>query len=200
MRKLPPAIISPSISQKASSLQSSTTNIDLEKYKREAGVLSLSSSLDVDIRNHLSMDVDIRIPPVNAASWPADIRNLNDSDSKQGGEKTTSKSTTEGTFWDLQCTKFIYLFFHITDNSDTRSDLPNLPPNLPKTQRDLFLRIHAQQKETNVEADENKTGFKIDDNINWYSDDDDEDDDRLTIKVDGEDVKEKEDENQPTPR
>lgn len=67
-----------------------------------------------------------------------------------------------------------------------------LPSHLPKKQRELFMRIQAQQKE-NLLENQQKEVFDMDDNnINWYSDDDD-DDDRLMIKVDCEEVKEKKD-------
>nr|CAI5862596.1 unnamed protein product [Callosobruchus analis] len=54
----------------------------------------------------------------------------------------------------------------------------------------------ANQKDSSMQND-NK-GFQLDEeNINWYSDDDDEDDNRLTIKVENEDLKEKEEQTEP---
>lgn len=70
----------------------------------------------------------------------------------------------------------------------------SLPLDMPKAQRELFMRIQARQRENLLESQ----GAESDDggnNVNWYSDDDeDEDDDRLTIKVDGEDVRENKEE------
>lgn len=62
----------------------------------------------------------------------------------------------------------------------------SIPPNLPKTQRDLYLRIQSQQK-TNLPTE--SESFNVQENINWYSDDDDDDENRLTIKVDNEEEK-----------
>lgn len=76
----------------------------------------------------------------------------------------------------------------------------NVPVHLPKKQRELFLRIQAQQKDTTLENQPNSPTTD-DKNIDWYSDDDDDDDDenRLTIKDDVEDVKEKEENEEDTP-
>ncbi|XP_008196132.1 protein suppressor of sable isoform X2 [Tribolium castaneum] len=63
-------------------------------------------------------------------------------------------------------------------------------PDLPKTQRELYLRIQSQQK-TNLPEQQPET-VQVDENINWYSDDDDEDENRLTIKVDTEEEKKEE--------
>lgn len=59
-------------------------------------------------------------------------------------------------------------------------------PNLPKTQRDLYMRIQSQQK-TNLPTE--SESFSVQENINWYSDDDDDDENRLTIKVDNDEEK-----------
>lgn len=55
---------------------------------------------------------------------------------------------------------------------DSGSEIPN---NLPKKQRELFLRIQAQQKENipeNQHANDDTSTLKDDD---WYSSDDDND-------------------------
>lgn len=61
--------------------------------------------------------------------------------------------------------------------------------NLPKRQRELFMRIQAQQKENLLEEHRNDRSDSEQSNIDWYSDDSNEG--RLTIKCD-EDLKEKE--------
>lgn len=77
----------------------------------------------------------------------------------------------------------------------TKTEDSDLPLNLPKTQRDLFLRIQAQQKDNVVETQKDTAEDNVLNNDNWYSDDeDDDDDDRLMIKVDNEDVREKNEE------
>ncbi|CAH1991242.1 unnamed protein product [Acanthoscelides obtectus] len=58
------------------------------------------------------------------------------------------------------------------------------------TGEDKDSRMQTNQRDNTAQND-NK-GFELDENINWYSDDDDEDDNRLTIKVDNEDLKERE--------
>jgi hypothetical protein len=67
-----------------------------------------------------------------------------------------------------------------------------LPVDLPKTQRELYMRIQSQQK-TNL-PEQNTETVEVDENINWYSDDDDDDENRLTIKVDNEEEKKEESE------
>lgn len=75
----------------------------------------------------------------------------------------------------------------------------DVPTHLPKKQRELFLRIQSQQKNTTLENQPNSPTTD-DNNIDWYSDDDDDDDDnRLTIKDDIEDVKEKGDNEEEKP-
>lgn len=187
MRTLPPTLgasipmssITPSISS-----ENKSNELDLEKYKREAGLVVSSPKQDLDIRppNILpyttSKDVDIRQQPL-LASMDMDIRVMPKMFDDKPGMKIEDDNEDEPM---LQID---------TGDDCNKPEVSNLPVDLPKTQRDLFLRIQAQQKETAVEQD-TKEGFEIDENINWYSDDDDEDDNRLTIKVDNDDIKDKE--------
>lgn len=63
--------------------------------------------------------------------------------------------------------------------------------NLPKRQRELYMRIQAQQKENLLEEQKEDGSDSEQSNIDWYSDDSNEG--KLMIKCD-EDMKEKEDE------
>lgn len=56
----------------------------------------------------------------------------------------------------------------------TDDNAPDFPSNLPKKQRELFLRIQAQQKDNTPEKKEEEESsiLKEDD---WYSSDDDND-------------------------
>ncbi|XP_018571214.1 protein suppressor of sable isoform X2 [Anoplophora glabripennis] len=184
MRTLPPNLGPiPNVPASISS-ESKSGELDLEKYKREAGLVIDSLKQDLDIRTSnilpytASKDVDIRHQPLLLGK-DVDIRVM----PKIFDDKPESKIEDDNEDEPM---------LQIDTGDDcNKPEMPNLPVDLPKTQRDLYLRIQAQQKETAVEQD-TKEGFEIDENINWYSDDDDEDDNRLTIKVDNDEVKEKE--------
>ncbi|CAH1184639.1 unnamed protein product [Phyllotreta striolata] len=153
--------------------------LDLERYKREAGVPPAAKQ-DVDIRQMgmppfaaAAKDVDIRQQPLLAASQDVDIRQLAQAFARPPpGDDAEDEPMLQ------------------IDTGDEKADEAgfDVPPDLPKAQRDLYLRIKANQKDNVVET-ENKDKYDVDENINWYSDDDDEDDNRLTIKVDNDDAK-----------
>lgn len=55
-----------------------------------------------------------------------------------------------------------------------KNDTDDLPSNLPLKQRELFMRIKAQQKENLFKEEKNESDDDIGQDENWYSDEDDE--------------------------
>ncbi|XP_044261091.1 protein suppressor of sable [Tribolium madens] len=161
--------------------------------------------LDQDMRVNSNGDIDMRtLPPlaqmqpqiqseetsgendVNNFTQDIDIRNPNmlqfdtkDVDIRQ--QMLASK--------DIDIRQILPVFEENKEPEVTENALPDLP----KTPRELYLRIQSQQK-TNLPEQQPET-IQVDENINWYSDDDDEDENRLTIKVDNEEEKKEESEN-----
>lgn len=158
-----------------------TTNTMLQEQGKEMEQMNM----DTDIRNSNSsmllesrpQDCDIRLQP------PTDPRLLTTKD-----VDSRFSSIYEDTIKEEPETEDESMLQIDTGEEPTPKDML---PDLPKTQRDLFMRIQAQQKE-NVPEDV-KGGFEIDENINWYSDDDDDDENKLTIKDENEDVRDTED-------
>lgn len=185
MRTLPPSLANITTSNlPISSSIIENQDIDFERYTREAGILQMPKQ-DVDIRssNLLSFpsatkDIDIRQQPL-LATKDIDIRQM----PLVFNHPISSASLDNDTEDELQ----------IDTGDDKKEETSHMPVDLPKAQRDLFLRIQANQKDNVVEA-QSKEGYEMDENINWYSDDDDDDDNRLTIKVDNEDTKDNKEE------
>ncbi|GJQ80659.1 putative metal ion binding protein [Trypoxylus dichotomus] len=186
-----------------------TRPIDIEQYKREAGfggadptkmdVDIRSIRGDTDIRNHNNIesmtgrDVDIRKPDVDGRQKQVNLFDRQDIDIRQQafGSYQQQQSTTEDEGDDK---------LEIVISDDAEKDKDNrfgfepkdIPINLPKRQRELYMRIQAQQKENLFEEQRDNRSDSEQSNIDWYSDDSNEG--KLMIKCD-EDVKEtKEDE------
>lgn len=183
MRTLPPALSTPvMLSTIASNNPVENSEADIARYQRESGILGplLGSNFDFPGSKTLpysTQDVDIRSQPLLSDTKDIDIRQLPNSFGNNAPQTSFSNEEDEP-------------MLQIDSGDDRRDNQTDLPAHLPKTQRDLFMRIQAHQKESVVEP-EKKDDFNISENINWYSDDDDDDENRLTIKVDNEDVKEK---------
>ncbi|XP_044763372.1 protein suppressor of sable isoform X2 [Coccinella septempunctata] len=177
MRTLPPHPLSSLPQPLPSSLMSS----DLSRMSNNP---IRNSTGDVDIRNmtpNFASDVDIRlqstfeVPEKNKShqnqsapflgSKDVDIRQLGPPPSMQMEEDKGAHNKTNDS-----------------------EGVMNIPPNMPKMQRELYMRIQSQQKENTPVY--NKYDANGEDDLNndedWYSDDDDEH--RLTIKVDNEET------------
>ncbi|KAF5288696.1 hypothetical protein FQR65_LT11961 [Abscondita terminalis] len=129
-------------------------------------------NLDTDIRNS-TQDTDIRLLNLdNQVDFSKDI------DIRQIPQFTNDDNDNMADEPNLE----------IDEGHEDKTETKSAPAHLPKKQRELFLRIKAQQKDnlpdTPKEAPDEDTN-----NIDWYSDDDDDDDDgRLTIRDDVEEV------------
>ncbi|KAK5638502.1 hypothetical protein RI129_012797 [Pyrocoelia pectoralis] len=168
---------------------------------------------DQDMRVNSSGDIDMRTLPPQLNTQPVlqplqdvDIRPVQDSDIRQLNVEAPMDFTKDV---DIRQISQFDMASKTNDNNDNTTDEPNLeiveenektdsiaelPDTLPKKQRELFLRIRAQQKE-NIPTITKEASDDEANNIDWYSDDDDDDDDnRLTIGDDVEEAKPKQEE------
>lgn len=105
------------------------------------------------------MDIDIRTLPTEIPNILSILKTENISDSVKQDQDVTSDSSVNDTNLTI-------------DEKDLMNDLPS---TLPKKQRELFLRIQAQQKENlleNQNQDDDDNGAMDE---NWYSSDEDND-------------------------
>lgn len=180
--------------------------VDIEQYKREAGFGSADPTRmdvdirsirgDMDIRNHNNLesitgrDVDIRKMDVDTRQQPVELFVKQDIDIRQ--TFNMQQSTTEDEGDDK-------LEIVINDETESKDGFQSkeVPLNLPKRQRELYMRIQAQQKENLLQEHRDDRSDSEQSNIDWYSDDSNEG--RLTIKCD-EEMKDRDEEpQQPAP-
>ncbi|KRT83414.1 hypothetical protein AMK59_4149, partial [Oryctes borbonicus] len=182
-----------------------TRPIDIEQYKREAGFGAADPTKmdvdirsirgDTDIRNHNNIesmtgrDVDIRKTDVDGRQKQINLFDRQDIDIRHQAFSSSyqqQQSTTEDEGDDK---------LEIVINEEPEKDKDNrfslepkdIPANLPKRQRELYMRIQAQQKENLLQEQKDDRSDSEQSNIDWYSDDSNEG--KLTIKCD-EDMKE----------
>lgn len=171
-------------------------------------VSAVNSNGDVDMRTlqlHPPILTQTTNKPENeTAKQDVDIRNTNfmiafNVETKQ--QDVDARQLTALASKDVDCRRLPYEINKIeNEESGLQMDVDerkiddedggkvDVPAHLPKKQRELFMRIQAQQKDATLGNQPNSPQTD-DNNIDWYSDDDD--DDRLMIKVDGDDVKER---------
>ncbi|KAK4878780.1 hypothetical protein RN001_011286 [Aquatica leii] len=168
---------------------------------------------DQDMRVNSNGDIDMRTlpprlnpviaPPVMAVAQDTDIRNV----TQDTDIRTLNLDNKVDFSKDIDIRQIPQFDVPVSnDDNDNMADEPNLeivmddenedkteaknalPAHLPKKQRELFLRIKAQQKDATPDAVKENSDEDTN-NIDWYSDDDDDDDDgRLTIRDDTEEV------------
>lgn len=192
------------IPQQAAIQQQIQQKLDLEQYKRDAGFLAPK---DVDIRNQFDIqqgtanvkemepaknvdprgiykDFDSRneFKDVDSRSdyKDIDIRHYSSSMSNETEDDNNADEPALQIVMDDECDQKQE---HDDDRNVQHDDATNnIPANLPKMQRDLYLRIQAQQKENTLEKQQKDASDNEESNVDWYSDD--EDDQKLTIKMD----------------
>lgn len=166
-------------------------NINPEQYKRVDGN-SKDFSKDIDIRSHVfERDVDVRQKDGDARKKDVEALFANkDTDIRAFGQVSSTEMEEDNNLEESNLQIVLDEEVEIkpeqeaAKDTDIRANALNIPPNLPKTQRDLLLRIRAQQKDNLLEDQTNESSDQEDSNVDWYSDD--EDDPKLTIKVDEE--------------
>lgn len=190
MRTIPPHLAA--LPAAASNMLLSSTqlqSINPEQYKRDNSLKDFSK--DIDIRtNVFDRDIDIRQKDMDARKKDDELFASKDTDIRGYGQVSGTEIEEDN---NMEESNLQIVLDEESDvkpeqeparDSDTRTNTLSIPPNLPKTQRDLLLRIRAQQKDNLLEEQPNEASDQEDNNVDWYSDD--EDDPKLTIKVDEE--------------
>lgn len=178
-------------------MQQAHQKLDLEQYQRDAGFLTPfqdnNTKKDVDIRNQFDIqqsttnikETDL-IKDVDSRSdfKDVDIRHYSSSMSNETEDDNNADEPALQIVMDDESDQKPEHEDDNNDNNEQDNAADNIPANMPKTQRDLFLRIQAQQKENTLENQEKDNSDNEESNVDWYSDDEDEQ--KLTIKVDDE--------------
>lgn len=190
MRTLPPPLLSCGLPLPLNTptIAENTPKATLSEAGLAGGVSALNAPLEGRVLGgRVPYDFDQRL-----ASTDVDIRRLPSAYEGVGNVNSANESSTVSED-DSENLKIVE-----EAQAEPKAKVgEDLPLDMPKPQRDLFLRIQARQRENLLENQGEESDDGGANNVNWYSDDeDDEDDDRLTIKVDGEDGKENKEEEQ----
>ncbi|GLV36786.1 suppressor of sable [Carabus blaptoides fortunei] len=166
------------------------TQLNFEQYKQDARL-----TLNMSDNNDMKMDTDIR-------QFSAESKLTIAEDTHSDTNRTTdvahnASKIDHGHTSDSS----VHLESSLTIDEKAGDSGSEIPNNLPKKQRELFLRIQAQQKENipeNQHGNDDASGLKDDD---WYSSDDDNDPlSKMVIHLDEDDLKEEEDASNESPK
>lgn len=182
MRTLPPHPLT-SIAQPLQAGYLPNTNYPPPNITGDTDIRNQSFTADIDIRQNRGFEIGGPAPLINQNFNPpadTDIRQLRNDDMTQRPPQDT----------------------------DIRQFPMDNKIELPPTQRELYARIQAQQKDATFTKDDSNTGDGTDpersrtpvDNVNWYSDEEEDDDDMPKLTINDPLVEEKkEDEIKQTP-
>lgn len=131
-----------------------------EPYQPETSSISDPVNKDVDNRSFSDGDAPLQINEDASSNT-----SKNKEDTPAANETALSSHSGSGDATENSLT---------IDEQPSDENAPDFPSNLPKKQRELFLRIQAQQKDNTPEKKEEEEASMLKDD-DWYSSDDDND-------------------------